>query len=243
MNYYRALFKMNIPCDLVAVTDDLSAYELVIAPILYMIKDGYDKTLRDYVGRGGHLITTYFSGYVDDSDLVYGAYPGKLRDILGIWVEESDALPENESNRFFYHENAHPARILCDLVHPEGAEVLAEYEEDFYAGTPLLTVNEYGDGKAYYVGTSSDETFYSDFLQTVCTECRIEGVFAPQEQVEVTRRVNEKGSYLFILNHNAEAVSLTMETDGIDVLRQLHYQKGQVITLSGKDVIIYKEYR
>lgn len=70
-----------------------------------------------------------------------GGYPGKLRDLLGIWVEESDALPEGETNHFTWKGARHEAVLLCDLLHPEGAEVLATYEEDFYAGMPVLTKN------------------------------------------------------------------------------------------------------
>lgn len=241
LNYYEALFKKNISCDIIGTEEDLSQYDLVIAPILYMVKGDYDEKLRQYVKQGGTLVTTYFSGYVDDSDLVYGAYPGKLRDIFGVWVEESDALPEDESNSFDWKGKHHTARILCDLVRPEGAEVLASYKEDFYADVPVITVNRYGDGRAYYVGTSSDEEFYDAFLADVCAELQIVPVFTPVEQVEVTRRVNEQGSYLFILNHNNTEVTLTMESDGTDLLRGVSYVKGQTVSLPAKDVMIYAE--
>jgi beta-galactosidase len=239
-NYYTALFEANIPCDIIGTKADLTPYDLVIAPILYMVKDGYDEKLRMFVKRGGTLVTTYFSGYVDDSDLVYGAYPGRLRDILGIWVEESDALPEGESNRFLYAGEEHTARILCDLIHPEGAKVLAAYQEDFYQGTALLTSHDFGKGRAYYVGTSSDAAFYRSFLKDVCSERGIDPVFAPTAQVEVTKRENEQGTFLFFLNHGEDAACLFMESDGVDLLHGTAYVKGQALTLEGKDVLIYQ---
>ena len=95
LNYYKAFNNLNIPVDLISVEDDLSAYRLVAAPVLYMVKPDYDEKIRRFVQDGGTFLTTFFSGYVDDHDLVtVGGYPGKLRDILGIWVEEEDALPE-----------------------------------------------------------------------------------------------------------------------------------------------------
>jgi beta-galactosidase len=240
LNYYEALFAANIPCDIIGTQADLLSYDLVIAPILYMVKGNYDEKLRLFVQNGGTLVTTYFSGYVDDSDLVYGAYPGKLRDILGIWVEESDALPEGESNSFFYAGREHTARILCDLIHPEGAKVLATYESDFYQGMALLTAHRFGKGTAYYVGTSSDESFYRSFLTNVCKECGIEPVFAPTAQVEVTKRESEQGTFLFFLNHGEDAACLFMEEDGIDLIHGMRYTKGQAISLEAKDVIIYQ---
>lgn len=66
--------------DLVSVTDDYTDYKLVIAPLLYMCKGGFDEKIRQFVKNGGSFLTTYFSGY----------------------VEESDVLPETESNSFVY---------------------------------------------------------------------------------------------------------------------------------------------
>ena len=142
--YYDALHGKNIPADVIAVDTDFEKYKVIIAPVLYMIKPGVDEKLRQFVKNGGTLITTFFSGYVDESDLVtVGGYPGKLRDILGIWVEESDALPEDTVNHFTWEGDRYEAGLLCDLLHSEGAEVLATYEEDYYAGMLVLTKNHF----------------------------------------------------------------------------------------------------
>ena len=101
-------------------------------------------------------------------------YPGKLRDLLGIWVEESDALPEGETNHFTWKGARHEAALLCDLLHPEGAEVLATYEEDFYAGMPVLTKKRYGAGTAYYVAVrSGDALFYEALIREICEKAGI----------------------------------------------------------------------
>lgn len=119
--YYRALEEQNYSVDLIGVNDDLSKYEVVIAPILYMTKGSYDETVREYVKNGGTFITTFFSGIVDEHDLVItGGYPGHLRDILGIWVEEIDALPAGTTNAFTYEGKEYEAKLLCDIMHLEG---------------------------------------------------------------------------------------------------------------------------
>lgn len=138
--YYEALHSLNIPADIVGEEDDLERYKVLIAPILYMTKPGYDEKIRRFVEKGGVFVTTFFSGIVDEHDLVItGGYPGRLRDILGIWVEESDALPHGVQNEFSYQGIVYPAKLLCDLSHPEGAEVLSTYEKDFYQGMPAIT--------------------------------------------------------------------------------------------------------
>lgn len=239
--YYRALHSMNIPVDMISVEDDLSPYSLVIAPTLYMVKSGYDEKLRTYVKNGGRFMTSVFSGYVDEHDLVtIGGYPGKLRDILGIWVEEEDALPEDMHNRFHYHGKTYPASLLCDLLHTEGAEALAFYEEDFYAGMPVLTKNAFGKGFGYYVATCADDEFYRDYLGEICKEAGIEPIMDTPDAIEVTKRVNKNGTFVFLLNHGDAADVTAMPFAGTDLLTGQSYEKGDALTLEAKGVAIVK---
>src|SRR5699024_1181599 len=101
--YYSALRNRNYNVDIVSPEDSLEPYALVIAPVYYMVKGDNDERIRRFVRRGGTFLTTFFSGMVQENDLVtLGGYPGKLRDILGIWVEEEDALPPEQDNAFCY---------------------------------------------------------------------------------------------------------------------------------------------
>lgn len=237
-DYYAAAFEQNYPVDIISVEDDLSPYEVVIAPLLYMTKTGYPEKITDYVKQGGTFITTYFSGIVDEHDLVIGAYPGKLREVLGIWVEEQDALPEGEANRFVYDGKEYPAEMLCDLLHLEGAESLCGYEEDFYRGMPVLTRNAYGKGKAYYVAAKSNAAFYEKFLRDVFSASGIEPLMETPHGVEACARDNEKGRILFLLNHNTEGVSVTLKEDYTDLLSGEVWKAGDTLEMEGKGVRI-----
>ena len=239
--YYHALWRRHISVDFVGITDDLAKYSMVIAPMLYMCKNGFDSKVREYVKAGGVFVATTFSGYVDEHDLVVlGGYPGKLRDILGIWVEELDALPLDEQNRFIYKGREYPAGTLCDVIHTEGAKTLASFEEDYYAGYPVLTKNTYGKGCAYYVGTLSNDDFYSDYLWNICTEHGIKPVLECDEEVEVTERSSEKGRYLFVLNHSDEEKRIKSPGSVTDIMDGTEYAVGDTITLKEKDVKILR---
>ncbi|MBD5505258.1 MAG: beta-galactosidase [Lachnospiraceae bacterium] len=239
LNYYKAFNNLNIPVDLVSVEDDLSDYRIVIAPVLYMVKPGYDEKLRRFVQNGGTFVTTFFSGYVDDHDLVtIGGYPGKLRDILGIWVEEEDALPEDAHNSFTYKGTTYPASLLCDLLYTEGAEALASYETDFYAGMPALTRNTYGKGTAYYVATRSNADFYRTLIDEICTAADIQPIIDIPDCIEVTRRSNNNGTFLFFLNHDTKEHAITLNCSGRDILTDTEYQSGGTLILTAKDVAI-----
>lgn len=237
--YYRALSEANVAVDIISVEDDLSKYKLVIAPMLYMCKDGFDEKVRDYVRNGGAFLTTYFSGYVEDHDLVVtGGYPARLRDILGIWVEESDAIIEGSSNRFTYAGEQYPADILCDLLHLEGAQALASYEEDFYKGMPALTENSFGKGKAFYVAAGSNREFYAKYLSDLCDRLGILPVLKAPAGIEATVRKNENGSFLFVLNHNDTDTEVVLPDGGTDLITGRSYPAGETVVLASKDVLI-----
>ena len=240
-NYYQALYKLNIPVDIVGPEDDLGKYQLLIAPILYMTKTGYDEKIRTFVKNGGTFVTTFFSGIADEHDLIVtGGYPGKLRDIMGIWVEESDALPSGAENHFTYRGKAYPAKLLCDLSHLEGAEALSVYEEDFYAQMPAITKNQFGDGRAYYVATRSSEEFYQTLMADICEECGVESLLAPQENLEVTMRRNENGRFLFLLNHADREQETVIKEAGCGLLEKQEYAAGDVVSVPAKGVQIIK---
>ena len=249
--YYRTLFQMHIPVDMVSVEEDLSGYQVLIAPLLYMCKDGYDEKIRKFVSQGGTFVTTYFSGYVEEHDLVItGGYPGRLRDILGIWVEESDAIPVEDiglKHTFTYDGKQYPAEILCDLLHLEGAKSLASYDNDFYAGMPAVTRNSYGNGKAYYVATRSNADFYRGLFERILGECEITPLVTTEADgndrisVEACVRENQNGTFLFLLNHSEKTEKVTLKSGGTDLLNNREYQDGETIELAAKDVALIKQ--
>lgn len=237
--YYDAFHLKNIPVDIISVEDDLSQYKIVCTPMMYMVKSGVDEKLRQFVKNGGTMITSYFSGYVDEHDLVtVGGYPGKLRDILGIWVEESDALPEGKKNSFTWDGVKYDSVVLCDLLHSEGAEVLTVYDEDFYAGMPVLTKNIFGKGQAYYVATRSNAAFYEKLIDTVCEEKNVKAVLDTPEGLEATARYTEDKKYLFLLNHSDESKTAVADADYYDILQDAKIKAGTEITVKNKDVRI-----
>ena len=239
LNYYTALHSRNISADIVGVDADLSKYRVVLAPVMYMVKPGVDEKIRRFVADGGTFLTTFLAGYVGETDLVtLGGYPGKLRDILGIWVEEIDALPPGHTNHFTWEGQRHEASLLCDLLHSEGAKVLANYEEDFYAGMPVLTCNDFGKGKAYYVATRPDGACYDKLIDRICREQDVRPVMVAPAGVEATLRKNDQKQYLFLLNHNMHAVQVTMDRSGVDIITGKTYRAGDEVTMEKTDVII-----
>lgn len=245
--YYDSLYRANIAVDVIGVDADFSGYDLVIAPVMYMVKPGVAERLENYVNNGGKFITTFFSGIVDENDkVVLGGYPGELRKLLGIWAEEIDALLPTQSNSMIMKtgldgvQKSYECGMLCDLIHSEGAEVLAEYGEDFYKGMPALTVNPFGAGKAWYVATSPEAAFLQEWLPKLCAESGIKPLLtAAPDGVETSLREKDGQQYLFVLNHNAAAAAFSLgEKSGNDMLTGQELMGD--VELPGRDLWIIK---
>lgn len=223
--FYRAFWRRNVPVDIIESTtplDKLKQYDLVVAPALITVLPGVAETLESYVSEGGSFITGYMAGIHDEHDLVVpGGYPGKLRDLMGVWVEEIDALAPDETIEV--HGDAVDAKgeIVASIIHREGARRLATYGGgEFYAGHSALTVNTYGKGKAYFVGTPLDETGMSAFMAPIIKELGLKPFDTP-EDVSLSVRYGDDGvRYAFLINNSESDKRLCLDelNGGVELL-------------------------
>ena len=215
--YHYPLFEQNITTDIIPFDRDLSRYKVVIAPLLYMVKPGFKESVEKFVFEGGTFITTFFSGVVNEMDEVFsGGYPGPLSNLLGLKVEEFEAMKPYINNSLVMNglmpgiEGEYTSRLWCDILQLGTAKSLAEYGSDFFKGTPALTVNSFGKGKAYYVATLPDPDFLRKFLRQVCAEQGVRPVLETPEKVEAVVRAEGRNEYLFLLNHNYAPVKVSL---------------------------------
>jgi beta-galactosidase len=249
-HYYNALASQNISVDVIGVDTPLDGYKLLFAPVLYMIKPGYAEKLTEFVRNGGTLIITYFSGMADENDLVtLSGYPGELRSLCGLWVEETDALLPGKANAFVIKNSSTDSRLngiwkaelLCDIIHPEGAETLAVYESDFYAGTPALCRNRFGKGQVWYFGARPQAELLDRVTSFVCEECGIKPVFPAQEGIEATLRVRENREFVFVLNHNPAETAITLPYACRDLLTDRTFAPSDSYTLPVAGVLVLEK--
>lgn len=214
--YYQYFYNKNIPVDMISVDSDLSKYDVVVAPVLYMMKAGLAERITAFVETGGQFVTTFMSGIVNESDNVYlGGYPGPLREIAGIWVEEIDALaPEQKNGVEFNDGNAYTCQLLCDIIHLEGAETIATYKEDFYGDTPAITKNSYGKGNVWYVGTQVEQDGIAHLFNQVIAETNVKPVCSNGEGLEITKRETTDASFYFVINQKTKKQLLPEELVG-----------------------------
>jgi len=213
--FYNALHDRNIPVDFARPTEDLSKYKLVIAPSLHLLAGGEADLLKLYVQNGGTLVGTCNLGLVDEHHIAPDSgYPHDLTDLFGMEVLEFDPLPPGEENHLtvkgaFAATHLHPARLWCDIIEPKGCQVLGTYAKDFYGGRPAITLHEYGQGKAVYIGTISHQFFYYDLIVWLRQLCGLFPLLKVPDTVEVSMRQKENAKVYFLLNHQNSPVRIS----------------------------------
>lgn len=211
--HYRALWEQGYAvdfCDMRECTD-LSDYDLVSAPMLFMTRNGIEEKLRAFVERGGVLLTTYWSGVVDAYDLAYlGAAPHGLTDVLGLRATELDALYPEQSNGLRTKDGAeYKITELCGLVELRGAEVEGTYTSDWYAGQPCLTRHTYGKGEAWYLAAKADQNALNAFYRRLAERAGLPRAMDTELPYGVV--AVERGGVVFLQNYSGKERTVALD--------------------------------
>lgn len=214
-DFYRPLAERGVGVDLVSPLADLSAYALVVVPLLGLIDEEISDRLTQYVGRGGTLLVAPRAGRYDwEGKLRMDRPPGPLAGVCGIEVGEYDVLIDGRANGVRGDELRAASRWWCDLIETTTAEVLAVYTSGFYAGRPALTWNHYGEGGAMYLGTYLHEHGYRDLLDAACERAGIQPAFSLPPGCEAQRR----HGLTFVFNHTEERKTVELPEGLVDAL-------------------------
>lgn len=214
--HYRALWKLGVPVDVIDEECELSKYKIVVAPMLYMLRAGFEQKLKDFVQGGGILIGTFMTGFVNENDLCHlGGWPGGgLMEVFGLWNETTDSLWDGEVNHIVTDDGKrYEVRELCAMIHTMGADTLGTYGEDFYKGEPALTVNTFGKGRAYYLGASAEAALYNDFYAKLAKDASLKTALPEVELpcgVEACLREDGSTKYVFVQNFSGEEQTLAL---------------------------------
>ncbi len=218
VKWYAPFRKRGITTDVISADSDFGRYDVIIAPFLYMLRDDTEEKIKSFVENGGTFLTTYLFGCVDTDDRCYlGGFPANgLKDVFGMYCEETDSIPENLDRRAGYNGREYKVNHICDIIHSTGAKVLGEYRTDFYAGEPSVTVNEYGKGKAYYVAFRNDDDLADDICKDIIAGSGLKAdvSFDVPEDIAVRKR----GDFIFVMNFTDEDREIRLDKEYRDVL-------------------------
>jgi beta-galactosidase len=211
LDWYTAFLDLGVRADVLPTSRSFDEYDVVVAPVLHLVPVALQERLTRFVERGGHLVTTYFSGIVDEFDHVWlGGYPGALRDLLGIRIEELAPLLDDEQIEL---DDGRIGTLWTDriTVTSESTHVLASYRSGPQAGRPAITRRVLDRGSATYVSTRLGAAGIAPVLATVLQEAGVESELpaALRGRVELAIRADEATEYWFLINRTDEPVDLS----------------------------------
>lgn len=221
MRHYDAFWKKGVNVDVPDFHQDLSKYDLVVAPMMYMTDLDTIQRVKDYVEQGGTFVGTYLAGEVNENDLHWlGGFPANaLKEVFGLWSEEIDTLYPQERNAMVMNDGTvYPVCDYCERIHPSTAEVLATYQSDFYAGEPALCKNSYGKGTAYYIACRDTgefaDAFYGKLIEELRIPCALQNL---PEGVTAHTREGGGDKFLFVENYSDTAQTVQLEKNYYDM--------------------------
>lgn len=210
LKYSQALFRNQVQVDVVSPGDDWSKYRLLVVPSLLLVDDALAEKLGLFAQNGGTLLLTFLSGLRDtESVYIQETLPGKIKALAGLEIEEQDNLSHSEpvGIRMLAKDRMNSSCAWwCDIIKPTTASPLAVYNEQaFYAGKPAITVNTWGKGLVYYMGTLPDEQFLQEFMGDLAKNISLpQPVTCKSPLVEVVQTHQAETKFIFVLNFSDE---------------------------------------
>ncbi|MBR2765017.1 MAG: beta-galactosidase [Blautia sp.] len=224
LKIYHGLCRLGLNVDVIGEDADLSDYSLVAVPMAYQFREGFAEKLASFTAQGGILLTTFWSGVADGTDLCYlGPRPHGLVDVLGLRSEEIDGLYDWEENELVRAQGEdtlnieslrgpYTCKYLCELPRLSTAKAVLSYGRDFYAGKAAVTRNTYGEGSAWYVAAHAGQEFFDDLMEYLAAEAGLQGPMGGSlpAGIQVTERTDAEHRYIFIQNFSETAWTVEM---------------------------------
>lgn len=205
--WYRALLDLGVRADVIPAGAAFDGYEVLIAPMLHVMPEELRVRLESFTDAGGHLVTTYFSGIVDGNDRVWlGGYPGALRDLLGVVVEEF--VPLLPAERIALASGAVAHGWTERIVHVgDDVEVLDTYADGDLADAPAVTRRRLAaGGSATYVSADIGRDGVRAVLAGLGLEALAGDPRSAGGRLDVIERGDAAARYVFLSNRTDDEV-------------------------------------
>ena len=246
--FYRALYRLNVGVDFVfPQSTNLSDYQVIVVPPLYIASDALLEGLSAFVENGGHLVLSLKSGFCDEYSTVrWTRAPGPLRKAAGFSYQEftnlKQELPLKDDP--FQVGVGNKVSIWAEFIIPETAKGLAYYDHPFFGKYPAITRNRFGKGTVTYQGTVLSDVLQSKVLADVL---KLEGLIGPDQQlpsyVRVKSGMNSSGKNIrFYLNYsNLPQAFQYPYGAGTELITQRKIEASGTVTLAPWDLAIIEE--
>ena len=246
--WFRALADQGVTADVVPVRGAWDGYEMVVLPSVYLLSEETTRRVRDYVVGGGRLVVTYYTGISDEKDHVWlGGYPGSIRDVVGVRVEEFMPMG-NDFTGVPDHldlSNGAVAHDIADVIGSvdESATVLATFKDNPWTGmdgVPAIVANTFGEGRSVYVGARLGREGLSLSLPEILESLGMAEAGGNDGRVLHVEREGADGSrFVFSFNRTHETVRVPVE--GEVVVSSFADVDGETASIKPNGVIVTKK--
>ena len=246
--WFRALADQGVTADVVPVRGAWDGYEMVVLPSVYLLSEETTRRVRDYVVGGGRLVVTYYTGISDEKDHVWlGGYPGSIRDVVGVRVEEFMPMG-NDFTGVPDHldlSNGAVAHDIADVIGSvdESATVLATFKDNPWTGmdgVPAIVANTFGEGRSVYVGACLGREGLALSLPEILESLGMAEAGGNDGRVLHVEREGADGSrFVFSFNRTHETVRVPVE--GEVVVSSFADVDGETASIKPNGVIVTKK--
>lgn len=239
---FDCLYEKNVECDVVfAESKAIESYDLLLVPALYSASEALLQRLCSYVENGGNMVVTFKSAFCNEHLKVYHEQqPYLLSKCLGVHYDQF-TVPKNigiRSDKAALPENTAVTHWL-ELLTPDTAEVLAQYDHKFWGNYAAVTFNHFGKGTAMYLGCYVAPEALSVFMDKILSQA---GIQKPDYQYPVIRKegINEDGnSVTYLYNYSSDPQKITWDKpDSSSLFDSVKVKPGEMISLEPWDVKI-----
>lgn len=246
--WFRALADQGVTADVVPVRGAWDDYEMVVLPSVYLLSEETTRRVRDYVVGGGRLVVTYYTGISDEKDHVWlGGYPGSIRDVVGVRVEEFMPMG-NDFTGVPDHLDLSNGAVAHDIADVIGsvdgtATVLATFKDNPWTGmdgVPAIVANTFGEGRSVYVGARLGREGLALSLPEILESLGMAEAGGNDGRVLHVEREGADGSrFVFSFNRTHETVRVPVE--GEVVVSSFADVDGETASIKPNGVIVTKK--
>lgn len=246
--WFRALADQGVTADVVPVRGAWDDYEMVVLPSVYLLSEETTRRVRDYVVGGGRLVVTYYTGISDEKDHVWlGGYPGSIRDVVGVRVEEFMPMGDDFTGVPDRLElsNGAVAHDIADVIGSvDGtATVLETFKDDPWTGmdgAPAIVAHTFGEGRSVYVGARLGRDGIALSLPEILDSLGMAEAGGNDGRVlHVEREVANGSRFVFSFNRTHETVRVPVE--GEVVVSSFADVDGETASIKPNGVIVTKQ--
>jgi beta-galactosidase len=232
---FEPLYRKNIDTAIINIGhDSLAKYKLVVVPALYVMDEASAKAIRDYVSGGGTVLMTGYSAKEDEhAQWFETTLPGRLNDVFGL---RTAAFYRNDSGVSFSLDGrtGSTKAPYYEILEPTTAEALGKITNHYLPeSAPLLTMNRFGKGKAFYLATESSASAVGAALEVVKQTAGVEDGPATPEGV-YARTVGGRTLYI---NTNYVDIAVPLAGTKKGLISKKTFQGQMILPQRGAELV------